>query len=165
MRFRIITGITLLIAGISLIAIPFYQEWQQKQDLQALDEALNMLKDEESTDGFYHTANKTFKKEELENIYELQIPSIDLEQKVLGELTEENLSLSLTQIKPDQVPGEGNFTIAGHRGYRGDRHFRQLPDVEIGDDILLIANGETYIYQAERSEVIEATDIDILENT
>lgn len=55
-----------------------------------------------------------------------------MNQLVLDETTDENLNITLTQIKKDQTPGVGNFTIAGHRGYRDGRHFSNLSKVPIG---------------------------------
>lgn len=165
-RFKLFLGLVLLVAGVALIATPFYHEWQQQKELSALDDALAMIEDEsDSSESDYEVADRKFTKEELESVYELEIPSIGLNQKVLGETTEENLNMSLAQIKQDQVPGEGNFTIAGHRGYRGDRHFRDLPNVENGEEVHLTADGKTYIYEINKSEVIEATDVDVLDET
>lgn len=165
-RFKLFLGLVLLVAGVALIATPFYHEWQQQKELRALDDALAMIEDEsDSSESDYEVADRKFTKEELESVYELEIPSIGLNQKVLGETTEENLNMSLAQIKQDQVPGEGNFTIAGHRGYRGDRHFRDLPNVENGEEVHLTADGKTYIYEINKSEVIEATDVDVLDET
>lgn len=164
-RIKLFVGLCFVVAGIALIATPFYHEWKQNQELNALDDALAMIDEDDGDASNYDIADRKFTKEELENVYELEIPSIGLDQKVLGETTEENLNMSLAQIKPDQVPGEGNFTIAGHRGYRGDRHFRDLPNVENGEEVHLTANGKTYIYEVNNTEVIEATDVDVLDET
>lgn len=59
---------------------------------------------------------------------------------MLTEITNENLSFALTQIKPHQTPGKNNFTIAGFRRYRGDS------EVAKGDEVLLHTKEQTFVY-------------------
>ncbi|HSH52473.1 MAG TPA: class D sortase, partial [Bacteroidales bacterium] len=133
--------------------------WKQARELEALEEALEMITGENKKQ-----SDVPFTEEQLKGVLELEIPSIELKQKVLTETTDENLNIALTQIKPNQTPGEGNFTIAGHRGYRGNRHFRNLPNVQKGDEILLHTKNQTFIYSIVDSKVIEPTDIAVLED-
>ncbi len=163
-RNKIIGGAFIFI-GLILVAIPLYYEWNQQKEVNALEDALSLIaqSDDESVD-LSTIDDLPFTQEELKQVIELEIPSIDLKQKVLPETTEANLSIALTQIKPNQTPGEGNFTIAGHRGYRGDRHFRQLPEVSIGDKAILHTATKKYVYEITSSEVIEATKVEILED-
>ncbi|MBR7794429.1 sortase [Agaribacter marinus] len=163
-RNKIIGGAFIFI-GLILVAIPLYYEWNQQKEVNALEDALSLIaqSDDESVD-LSTIDDLPFTQEELKQVIELEIPSIDLKQKVLPETTEANLSIALTQIKPNQTPGEGNFTIAGHRGYRSDRHFRQLPEVSIGDKAILHTATKKYVYEITSSEVIEATKVEILED-
>ncbi len=79
-------------------------------------------------------------------------------------IDDKNLSLALTQIKENQKPGLRNFTIAGHRGYRDGRHFSNLDEVPVGEMAYLHAKEKTYAYEITSSEVIEATDVDVLDD-
>lgn len=158
-KIKMIFGISFLLVGITLVLIPFYHEWKQARELEALEEALEMITGENKKQ-----SDVPFTEEQLKGVLELEIPSIELKQKVLTETTDENLNIALTQIKPNQTPGEGNFTIAGHRGYRGNRHFRNLPNVQKGDEILLHTKNQTFIYSIVDSKVIEPTDIAVLED-
>lgn len=163
-KIRVLLGILFLCIGIGLISIPLYHEWKQAREVEALEEALALIA---STDGPVDLStikNLPFTADEIEGVLELEIPSIDLKQKILLETSEKNLSVSLTQIKPNQTPGRGNFTIAGHRGYRGDRHFRNLPEVQIGEKVLLHTEEETFVYKVTSSDVIEPTDVEVLED-
>lgn len=149
-----------LLVGITLVLFPFYYEWKQARELATLEEALAMIEEVDESS----LKNVPFTKKQLKGVLELEIPSIQLKQKVLPETTTENLNVTLTQIKPNQTPGEGNFTIAGHRGYRGDRHFRHLPNTHNGDEVLLHTKEETFVYSIVDSKVIEPTDIAVLED-
>ncbi|MFP7331766.1 class D sortase [Shouchella clausii] len=164
-------GMLLIIAGLALVAVPLTKEWQQANGVAQLEKALAAVQtgetieetDGEATIGETDESPSPWTKEQLEAVMELEIPAIDLKQYILDETTDENLALTLTQIKQEQVPGEGNFAVAGHRGYRGDRHFRQLPNVQKGDEIRLHADdGKTYIYVVKSTEIIEPTDVDVL---
>jgi sortase A len=162
---KIKVGILFILIGLVLISIPFYYEWKQQKEVTALEEALAMIANADGEDvDLSSIDNLPFSKEELDGVVELEIPSIHLKQKVLTETTNENLSVALTQIKPNQTPGKNNFTIAGHRGYRGDRHFRNLPEVVKGDEVLLHTKEQTFVYQVNSSEVIEPTEVQVLED-
>ncbi|MFC5466156.1 class D sortase [Lederbergia graminis] len=162
---RLIFGIIFLVAGLTLISVPLYYEIQHDKEVRALEEALSLIsKSNGDSVDLSVIENLSFSEEEITQIMELEIPSINLKQKILGETTEDNLKVALTQLKKDQTPGTGNFTIAGHRGYRGDRHFSRLPQVSIGDEVFLHTGKQTFIYQITKTKVIEPTFVEILDN-
>ncbi|GAA0441448.1 class A sortase [Lentibacillus halophilus] len=158
-------GISFIIIGLTLLAIPLYYEWDKQQETKAMEEAMTLISESDNGDvDLSSVDNLTVPKEQLEKTLKLEIPAIDLKQKVLPKTTEENLSIALTQIKSEQTPGDGNFTIAGHRGYRGDRHFRNLPDAPVGSEVILHQGNEEFTYTITSSNVIEPTDVDILKS-
>lgn len=158
-------GVLLVVAGILLIAYPFYIEWEQNKEVRALENALSLIEDAEGGEvDLSSIEDLTLSKKSIENVLELEIPFIDLNQHILDETTDENLNLALTQIKQNQTPGLGNFTVAGHRGYRDGRHFSNLDKVPIGEVAYLHTKDKTYVYEIVSSEVIEATDIDVLDD-
>lgn len=159
-------GLLVICIGIGLVAYPFVMEWQQGKEVRAMEEALELIMSagpDEEVD-LSTIENLPLSQEELKNVMELEIPYLDLKQKVLNQTTEHNLNLALTQIKEDQEPGKGNFTIAGHRGYRDGRHFSNLAEVPVGEEVILHVGPTSYIYQIKSSEVIEATDVHVLDD-
>lgn len=150
------------LVGLILITIPLVYEWKYAKQSAVLENALSLVNTDFQEGDF---KDVSFSKDQLKKVLELEIPSIDLKQKVMNETTEENLKIALTQIKEGQVPGKGNFTIAGHRGYRGDRHFRKLPDVQIGEKVYLHAKGQTFVYEVTNSIVIKPTEVEVLKDT
>lgn len=158
-----IIGILLLVAGAVLISIPFYIEWNGNKEVKALEEALSLISESDGSEvDLSSIKDLSLSEEEIGDVLELEIPAIDLKQHVLGETTDENLNLALTQIKTDQSPGTGNFTIAGHRGFKDGRHFSKLAKVPVGEKVYLHENSKSYVYEITSSEVIEATAVDIL---
>ncbi|MBS4220695.1 sortase [Bacillus sp. FJAT-49711] len=162
---KLIVGLVFLAAGLTFISIPLYYEWQQGKELRALEEALSLISEGngESVD-LSSIDNLSFTEDQLKDVMELEIPSINLKQKILVETTEENLRVALTQLKKNQSPGIGNFTVAGHRGYRGERHFSRLPQVSIGDKVFLHTEKQTFVYQVTNREVIDPSYVEILDN-
>lgn len=161
-KAKITTGFLFLVVGILLIAFPFYKEWQHNKELRALEEALLLISTGEDDLDLSAIENLHFSEDEITDVMELEIPYLNLKHYILSETTDENLNIALTQIKQDQKPGEGNFTIAGHRGYRDGRHFSNLAKVPIGEKVLLHADGKTYIYQITSSEIIAETAVEVL---
>lgn len=162
-KYRLTIGITFLLVGLLFIAIPLYADWQSTKKERALQQALSFLhNNEESME--YSKSELQFSKEELLKVLELEIPALQLKQPILPESTPENLNVALAQIKDQQIPGQGNFTVAGHRGYRDGRHFSNLDKLLIGEKIILYTNEATFVYEMTSSQVIEATYIEILED-
>ncbi|SDM44621.1 class D sortase [Sediminibacillus halophilus] len=159
------TGIVLLFIGLILLSIPLYYEWKNGQEVAAMEKALTMVSESQGEPVELDSIEKlTVPKEQLNDVLDLEIPAIDLKQKVLPKTTEENLNVALTQIKQDQTLGEGNFTIAGHRGYRNGRYFSNLPDVPIGADIIVSNGGQKFVYEVKSLKKIKPTNVDILED-
>ncbi|VXB69387.1 Peptidase C60 [Bacillus sp. 349Y] len=165
MKKKTKAGLSLVLIGLILLSIPFVYEWQKDKEAAALEEALSLIERAEGEPvDLSSVRNLSVSEDQLKDVVELEIPAIDLKEKVLPEPTQENLSIALTQIKSDQTPGKGNFTIAGHRGYRGDRHFRQLPEVEAGEKVLLHQGSTTYEYIIDSTTIIDPTDTHVLDD-
>jgi len=161
-----ILGSILLIVGSVLIAIPFYVEWNGQKEVRAMEEAISLISQSDGEEVDLSTIkNLALTEDEIKDVLELEIPFINLKQHILSETTDANLNIALTQIKPDQIPGRGNFTVAGHRGFRDGRHFSNLAKVPVGEVVYLHSNDTTYEYKLTSSEVIEPTYLEILDHT
>jgi sortase A len=164
-RKKTIAGLSLVLIGLILLSIPLYYEWEKGKEEKAMQDALDIIQQADGGEvDLSKVKNLTIPEDQLKNVLELEIPFLDFKEKILPEATQENLSVALAQIKHDQTPGKGNFTIAGHRGYRGDRHFRQLPEVPPGETVILHQGKKSYEYVIESTRVIEPTDISVLQD-
>ncbi|WP_366247737.1 class D sortase [Terribacillus aidingensis] len=161
---KLIAGVVFLLLGVALVATPLSIERMHAKEVSELEKAFASIEagDVPQAGG---EQDQKWSEDELANMMKLEIPSIELEQYVLNETTDENLAAALTQIKTDQNPAKDNFSIAGHRGYRGDRFFRQLPEVKAGAEIKLQDKDATYIYEVDSVKIVEPNNIAILENT
>ena len=156
-NFRKIIGLLFVVIGISCMLFPIYFYVQQGREIEQLQQKLNIIQESEVT-----SIEK--KEESLGQVMMLSIPSIDLYQPILETLSDDNLNVALTQIKEDQVLGSGNFTVAGHLSSVDGRHFNRLPEVQIGDEVSVLTDKQVYTFTVDSREVIEATDVDVLDD-
>ena len=156
-NFRKMIGLLFVVIGISCMLFPIYFYVQQGREIEQLHQKLNIIQESEVT----HIEKK---EESLGQVMMLSIPSIDLYQPILETLSDDNLNVALTQIKEDQVLGSGNFTVAGHLSSVDGRHFNRLPEVQIGDEVSVLTDKQVYTFTVDSREVIEATDVDVLDD-
>ena len=148
----------LLILGIVCISYPYMMHRIQGEEMKQLQAALEDIQVTGKSDG-------PVDEEDLLSTLKLSIPAINLNTHVLPKTTKEYLNIALTQIKKDKVPGQGNFTIAGHNSSVFGRHFNRLHELVIGDEIQLIVGEDVYTYQVESKTVIAATAVEVLNDT
>lgn len=163
---RSLFGILFLLTGLVLVSFPFYMEWNQNKEVKAMEQALSLIAESDGTAPIDLTEIKdlSLTEEQLNKLMELEIPSIKMKQHILDETTDANLNIALTQIKQGQQPGIGNFTVAGHRGYRDGRHFSNLAKVPVGEKVFLHSGDKTYVYEITDLSVIEPTFVEVLDD-
>ena len=155
-----IIGLTLIALGLGLllssIALNLKQYYSKKKTVQEFKEYI------ESGDAFLDTdGNETVTGDML---YILRIPSIDSENPVREGTERDVLSDSLGHESGTAFAGEeGNCVIAGHRNYNFGKYFNRLDEVEIDDLIYLDSATETYTYVVTDIQVVDPTDVEILE--
>lgn len=157
-------GIFLLLLGMACILYPSIMHQKQEEEIEKLQAALNRIEETEIENGqeVELSPSLSIKSDVLTEALELRIPAIDLQAPVLSEPTKEYLNIALTQIKRNQVPGMGNFTIAGHNSSVKGRHFNRLDELVIGDEINLVDGEDIYTYQVESIEIVTPQNVDIL---
>jgi len=161
-----IWAILLLLLGIACIIYPYMMHQKQEEEMKQLQKALEDIQETGKMDGQDPlNASLSLDEDDLYNTVKLYIPTIELNAPVLPKTTKEYLNIALTQIKKNQVPGQGNFTIAGHNSAVYGRHFNRLHELNIGDEIQLIDGEKVFIYQVDSKRVIEPSEVDVLNDT
>jgi sortase A len=93
-------------------------------------------------------------------IGKLSIPSARIAAIVLEGADSKTLSVAPGHIPGTAFPSEdGNVGIAGHR----DTFFRNLENIRQGDSITLSTLDGDYIYKVDWTEVVDPTQLDVLE--
>lgn len=155
-----IIGLTLIALGLGLllssIALNLKQYYSKKNTVQEFKEYI------ESGDAFLDTEGNEAVTGDM--LYILRIPSIDSENPVREGTERDVLSDSLGHESGTAFAGEeGNCVIAGHRNYNFGKYFNRLDEVEIDDLIYLDSATETYTYVVTDIQVVDPTDVEILE--
>ena len=93
-------------------------------------------------------------------ISKMEIPSIGVSVVVVEGVKPRNLKLAVGHIPGTALPGEpGNVGIAGHR----DTFFRRLRGIHSQDTITLTMPYGSYQYSVESTQIVEPTDVQVLQ--
>lgn len=95
----------------------------------------------------------------------LRIPALgeDWSEPILDGVGDDVLDSGVLGRFPEStVPGgEGNYSLAGHRVTHGEP-FRDLPELDKGDELLLESGGVRYTYQVTDMFVVNHEDVSVL---
>ena len=92
----------------------------------------------------------------------LEIPSLKLTVPIFAGTSELTLNRGVGWIEGTAMPGEdGNVGLAGHR----DGYFRGLKNLKLGDTIEVRSVGRTVRYRVSSLEIVEPTDVSVLDPT
>ncbi|MYV06188.1 MULTISPECIES: class A sortase [Furfurilactobacillus] len=91
------------------------------------------------------------------------IPSIKLNLQIVNGVSDADLALATGTLKPDQVMGQGNYAIAGHRMDQKDAMFSPLFwKSRVGQKIYLTDLTHVYEYKTTERKFIKATRVDVV---
>ena len=137
----------------------------EKRLREEYEQALNDL--QKGTDEQGESDSKLgFENEDVNAIGIMVIPKINVKVLVTEGTEDEKLKYYVGHFENTALPGEkGNFAVAGHRNYIYNEMFRDVNQLEQGDDIIVrTAKGE-FTYKVKEQKVIEPTDVQILDPT
>ena len=97
-----------------------------------------------------------------DTIAKLSIARLNSEWYVIAGAGKSELRRGPGHVSESALPGEnGNCIIAGHR----DTHFRELRNVQVGEEITLDSGGKSYLYRVTERRVIKPTETSVLNPT
>lgn len=88
----------------------------------------------------------------------ISIPKLDLEMPLYLGASKENMAEGAAVLSQTSIPigGENtNAVIAGHRGWGGAAYFRYVPDLTVGDQVIIQNLWETLTYKVVGTKIIE----------
>lgn len=95
----------------------------------------------------------------------IQIPAIGVDAPIVQGDGWEQLKKGVGQHIGSTDPGEkGNVVLSAHNDIFGEI-FRDLDRLKPGDEITIFTNQRAYSYVVSDSEIVEPTQVDIMENT
>lgn len=95
----------------------------------------------------------------------LTIPKLSLEMPIYLGATGEHMAVGAAHLSQTSLPIGGNNSncvIAGHRGYNGASYFRYVPDLQIGDDVVITNLWETLHYRVSGVQIIMPYEVDAI---
>ena len=92
----------------------------------------------------------------------LEAAHLGLSAAVIEGIESRALRKAVGHVPGTAFPGEdGNVVLAGHR----DMHFRPLHGARRGDLLRLVTPDGTFVYRIEEMDVVEPTDVGVMEAT
>jgi sortase A len=93
------------------------------------------------------------------------IPAINVDALVVEGDTWEQLKLGVGHHIGSADPGErGNMVLSAHDDIYGEI-FRRLPDLELGDEVIVYAGEQPYRYVVKAKQIVEPTEVHVLAST
>jgi sortase A len=153
---------TLLVIGVLCLGYYAYASAEtvlyQAYENRELDAILSSR--ERSPDA--RTANNLRSRAPGETVGRIEIPRLRLSAVIKAGADARTLQLAVGHIPGTALPGErGNVGLAGHR----DTFFRRLRNVRNDDEIRVTTPERVYSYRVQRTDVVEPTDVWVLERT
>jgi len=107
---------------------------------------------------------KRFDDHEISGI--IEIPNIKVSAAILEGTDDKALKYSVGHYSETAQPGEaGNCVLLGHRNYLYGHFFRKLNELEVGDEIIIKKDKNTYTYIVSESFVVSPEDVWVLDQT
>lgn len=89
----------------------------------------------------------------------LQIPAIGVDSFIFRDFSDDWLKLGVVQVGQPVLPGQpGNLVLAGHNDIYGEI-FRDLDQLQPGDEIQLLADSTGYTYRVRETIVVAPDDV------
>lgn len=95
----------------------------------------------------------------------IYIPKVHLQLPILKGVGQSALAVGAGTMKPTQQLGTGNYALASHYFEGKDILFGPLYRTKVGDAIYLTDLMNIYEYKLSEKKVIEATDVNVIEDT
>ena len=92
----------------------------------------------------------------------LSIPALQLEMPIYLGASSQNMALGAAVLGQTSVPVGGantNSVIAGHRGWNGADYFRYVPDLTVGDKVVITNLWEMLEYSVVGTKIVSPNDI------
>ena len=93
----------------------------------------------------------------------ISIPKLDLEMPLFLGANDMTMADGAAVLSETSIPIGGsntNAVIAGHRGYGGASYFRYIPDLAVGDTVIITNLWETLTYKVVEEKIIDPHEVE-----
>lgn len=95
---------------------------------------------------------------------QILIPGVGLNLPIVEGVSNENLYIGASTMKPHQQMGHGNYALAGHLMPNEQALFSPLKRVQDGELIYVTNKEQVFIYKVYRIEKIEPTNVQVIDD-
>lgn len=181
-RLLNVIGITLIISGLVLLAIPSLTSYWLKSHTQDLNDYTEELSYQDLQENFLNladfdleaidfiTPSKTFsqiRKTKInynQIIGQLVIPSLKLNLTMFNGINNANLFAGVATMKANQIMGERNFALAGHTTLSKGALFTDLYKIQTGSIVRISDKQTIYLYKIYQTAVVSVYDSYLIED-
>ncbi len=92
----------------------------------------------------------------------IRIPRLELSMPIYLGATEQHMADGAAHLSQTSIPIAGenvNCVLAGHRGYNGASYFRYIPDLQVGDEVIVTNLWGELRYKVVGAKIIAPNDI------
>lgn len=108
--------------------------------------------------------SKVFEGKQISGL--IEIPKINVSAAILEGTDDSALKYAVGHYPGlGDIGKPGNYVLLGHRNYVYGHFFRNLDKLEVGDEVLITKESETYTYVVHESFVVKPEDVWVLEQT
>ncbi|MBF0779609.1 MULTISPECIES: class A sortase [unclassified Granulicatella] len=103
---------------------------------------------------------------QVKSIGEIAIPSVEINLTIAKGVSDLNMTVGAGTLRPDQVMGQGNYTLASHySSYGGGKLlFTPLHRISTGAKIYITDLKNVYVYDVYWYEIVPATHVDLVDD-
>lgn len=99
------------------------------------------------------------------NAIRIRIPAINIDSVIVQGDGWEQLKMGVAQHLGTGDPGEpGNIVLSAHNDIYGEL-FRHLDQIQIGDEILISTQTQTFTYRMSYYQIVEPTEVSVMDPT
>lgn len=116
---------------------------------------------------FQTVAQARAKKQPINIIGEITVPAIDMTLPIANGVNNTTLALVTGTMRPDMQMGQGNYALAGHNMANGSKIlFSPLYyHAKVGQMVYITDLDRVYEYRISQRQFIDATDVQVVNNT
>lgn len=93
------------------------------------------------------------------------IPEVGINLPIFPGVTRNDLMAGAGSLNENQVPGQGNYALAGHHMKDPSLLFGPLMDVKEGDYIYITDQETLWVYKVTMTDTIHETNVKVIEET
>lgn len=132
---------------------------------QEVDEKKSEILDQDTNkENVVNKAINVFDNQEISGI--IDIPKINVSSAILEGTDDKALKYAVGHYPETAQPGEkGNCVLLGHRNYVYGHFFRRLNELEVGDEVIIKKDTNTFTYVVTESFVVSPEEVWVLDET